>query len=231
MRLATGQLRFSLKLKIVALALAAFSGSAGAAQFSFTGVFANDNDVQLFNFALSSSATITLQTFGYGGGTNAALQTILPGGFEPVLQVYASPSGIAQGGPLLPGNDNPPCTPRNPDPNRLDSCLDVYGQLSLGAGDYVLALTQHANVSLGDLSDGFFYVDVVNDPNFNNSFHGDSGLPGDGHWALDILGVDSASPVGAVPEPSTAALTAIAVLLAGFGARRIHPRTGSRSAR
>ena len=220
MRKVIGSLSILSGFTVAVLALTALPGSLQANSFSFTGTFTNDNDVQLFVFTLSSSTTVTLQTFGYGGGTNSALQVILPGGFEPVLQVYAFPSGIAASGPLLPGNNDPPCAPLNRDPNRLNSCLDVYGQLSLLPGNYLVSLTQHANDPLGNLSDGFFYVDVLPDPTFNQGFHGDSGLPGDNHWALDILGVDTASQVGAVPEPASALLVAGAVLIAGIGTAR-----------
>ena len=65
-----------------------FAASGAAGQFSFAGSFTNDNDVQFFTFSLFSPNTVTLQTWGYGGGTNAAGQSIAPGGFESILQVY-----------------------------------------------------------------------------------------------------------------------------------------------
>jgi hypothetical protein len=116
---------------------------------------------------------------------------------------------------LLPGND-PPCAPRQADANRLGACFDVFAQLSLNAGNYILALTQEANEPLGNLSDGFFYINIIPDQNFNNGFVDAFGQPGDGHWALDISGVDSAAQLGAAtPEPATG-LMAAGVLLIGF---------------
>jgi len=95
---------------LISCALLLLSGPVCASQFSFEGTSTNDNDVQFFNFNILSATTITLQTFGYGGGINAAGQTILPGGFEPVLQVYDLATGLAEGGPLLPPGSAPDST-------------------------------------------------------------------------------------------------------------------------
>lgn len=51
----------------------------------------NANDVFLFPFALSGASNLSIQSWGYGGtenapgGTNAAGDTIQPGGFDPYL--------------------------------------------------------------------------------------------------------------------------------------------------
>ncbi len=134
----------------------------------------NDNDVQRFNFDVLVNTTVTLQTFGYGGGTNANGDVIPSGGFESTLQIFAIPSGLAVGGSILPGPD-PTCGPRTPDPTRLNFCFDVYAQVFLTAGNYEVALTQSPNVANGNLGDGFLY-DA--DPNFNNGFVGTLGFQG-----------------------------------------------------
>ena len=184
-----------------------------ADSLSFTGNFVNDNDVRFFNFVLLADTNVTLQTFGYGGGTNANGDVILPGGFESALQLFATPSGLAVGGPILPGPD-PTCGPRTPDPNRLNFCFDAYAQVFLTAGDYQLALTQSPNLANGNLGDGFFYD---SDPNFNSGFVGTFGFQGDSHWAVDII---TGSPVSAVPEPGSALLAASAFLLVGLAVRK-----------
>jgi len=181
-----------------------------AGQFSFTGIFLNDNDLQLFTFSLAAPGTVTLQTLGYGGGTNAAGDTIPAGGFEPVLGLFDS-LGTAISGPIQPGPD-PTCPPRNPDPARFNFCQDAFAQFSLPAGSYIVSLTQSQNDPLGNLGDGFFYTTVLPDPNFNNGFVGSFGFPGNGSWALDIIGADAATEAGAVPEPDTFILAAGAVL-------------------
>lgn len=206
---------------LLSLVLLGFAVPASASVVSFTGTFTEDNDVQLFTFSLLTSSTVTLQTLGFGGsadnpgGTNAAGQIILPGGFESVLQIYDAATGDAIGGPILPGPD-PDCSPRTPDPNRAGFCQDAYAQEFLPAGNYLLALTQNANLPNGNLSDGFYYADTVPDPNFNSGFVGSFGFPGSGRWAVDLLSVDSAQEV---PEPAPAVLTASALLAAILAAK------------
>jgi len=205
------------KCSVLAILLVGISAPAVAVNFSFTGNFVNDNDVQLFNFNLLADATVTLQTFGYGGGTNANGDAILPGGFESTLQIFDYPSGAVNGGSILPG-EVPNCGPRNPDPGRLGFCRDAYAQVFLTAGSYQVALTQYDNLANStNLSNGFTHD---GDPSFNSGFMGTFGFQGDSHWALDIVAADSASPVVGAPEPGSALLAAPAFLLIGLGIRR-----------
>ena len=202
-----------------ALVVFLFAVPSPAAPFLFEGTFVHDNDVAFITFNLLSAGTVTLQTFGFGGGTSATGPVILAGGFESALQVYDALTGNAAAGTILPG-PNPTCAPRTPDPNRLNFCQDAYGQLSLGAGSYLLALTQDPNLANGNLSDGFFYVDTIPDPNFNNGFVGKFDLPGNGHWAIEIIGADAASSA-AVPEPSSFLLMAATLAGLGLGAKKL----------
>jgi hypothetical protein len=202
---------------ILGIATLTFAGLGTASSLSFTGTFALDNDVQLFTFDMTVAGTVTFQTFGYGGGTNALGQVIAAGGFEPVLGVFDS-LGVAQTGPLQPG-PNPTCSPRNPDPARANFCQDVYAQLVLPVGSYIVSLSQYPNVPLGNLSAGFFYVDSNPNPNFNGGFTGSFGFPGNGNWALDISGVNNGS-VGA-PEPGSILLAGGALLIVIGRARAI----------
>src|SRR5882757_825870 len=130
------------RLSKLAIALLGVALPATSASFSFQSTFNLDNDVQLIAFNLLSGRTVTLQTLGYGGGTNANGQVIPAGGFESALQVFDAATGTAIGGTLFPGPD-PTCPPRTPDPNRNNFCQDAYGQMFLGAGNYLLALTQN----------------------------------------------------------------------------------------
>jgi hypothetical protein len=205
------------RLATVAVALLYFTNSGLANTFSFVGNFVHDNDVQFFHFGLLADSTVSLETWSFGGGVNAQGDTILAGGFLPALQVYDAVTGLAMSGPIFPGTAT--CPPHNADPNRLNSCQDAFGSLSLVTGDYIVALTQWENLPLGNLADGFFYVDIVPDPAFNGGFTF-FGLPGTSAWALDILSVDSASAVTAIPEPGSAVLACAGVLIAGIGARR-----------
>lgn len=197
----------------MAVLLAGVTVSASAASFSYMGNFTNDNDVKFVNFNVLTDTTVTLQTFGYGGGTNANGDVISAGGFESTLQLFAVPSGLAIGGSILPGPD-PSCSPRTPDPNRLNFCQDDYAQVFLTTGAYVVALTQSPNTANGNLGDGFFYD---GDPNFNNGFVGTFGFQGDSHWALDISSAD----IGVTtPEPGTALPALSALLLVCLGVRK-----------
>jgi hypothetical protein len=74
-----------LRTVLLVAALALCVGQAFGASFSFTGVFSTDDQLQQFNFKLSSPATVTLRTWSYAGGTNQAGMVIPRGGFDPWL--------------------------------------------------------------------------------------------------------------------------------------------------
>ena len=79
-----------MKLKTIAtiFALSLVTSVASAADFSFTGNFAHDNDVQQFNFSVGSLSSVSLRSWSYAGGTNAAGQQIARGGFDPILALF-----------------------------------------------------------------------------------------------------------------------------------------------
>jgi len=56
---------------------------------SYTGSLATPEDVFEVTFSLSSTQDIAIQTWGFGGGTNATSSLILPGGFDPFVGVFA----------------------------------------------------------------------------------------------------------------------------------------------
>jgi hypothetical protein len=208
--------------------------------FSFTGTFTHDTDVQFFTFTLlNDTPGVALRTWSYAGGTNAAGQAILGGGFEPYLSFFQS-----DGTGMNPGfitNCTTLSLPQDPTTGGCDvSYPNPYSNpFPLGvwtAGTYTVALSLDANPGLGNLSDGFFATQVlglaapdnftcgiyqgtpaavpVTDP-FCSSLG--SGVPRTGFWALDILNVDSAVQE-AVPEPGTLALGFLGV--AAFAAKR-----------
>jgi hypothetical protein len=194
-------------------------GRASAADFSFSNNLANDNDVAQFTFSIVAPATVTLRTFSYGGGTNAAGTTIPLGGFDPILAVFDS------AGVFVDENDDGDCPPLTIDPN-TDDCYDTYLVLTdLAAGDYTVTVMQYDNFATRpNLSDGFEGTDAVN-------FDGRTSF-----WAFDILNADTSSgppvePPGttgttaATPIPTMSAyglvLTALGLLVvAGLGSSR-----------
>jgi hypothetical protein len=194
-----------------------------ANNFSFTGSFITDDEVQLFSFTLADTATVTFQTYGYGGGFNAAGTAIPTDGFESVLTWFGS-DGSYLGDSLFNGCGSG---------NTYDSaCLDAYAQASLGPGTYTLALTQSGNNANseagfpGDLSYGFseqglgdYTPSTTDDPDCS-AFCGTLGTQENGNWAVDILNATSAVAVSATPEPATFLPAGFGLFLAALAMRR-----------
>lgn len=201
-------------LGVAALATAALQAST----FSFQGTFSSDDQVQLFNFTTSSNATLI--NFGYGGGTNAASTNFPAGGFDNLLTIY-----LSDGTEVGSFDDDFSCTHTN---SHNGGCQDAYFNGLLNAGSYILALTVSGNVPNGDLVDGFSQQGngnfTANDCSPAHPFCSFGGFPNNGNWALDIIGVTSASQVSAVPEPISISLGAGGLALLGLVYRRRMPR-------
>jgi PEP-CTERM motif len=188
--------RFTLTL--VMLGLLAFSGRLFADEVSYQGIFSSDDDVQLFNFNVSTAGLVTLQTFGYAGGVNGTGTVIPAGGFDPVLTLFDG------SGNFLVTNDDGPCGTVGTDPTTLN-CFDAYLSLDLGAGAYTAALTEYDNLPNGPtLADSFSQVgngdftcpEFLGTP---GAFCDASPSQRDSAWALDIT-TPGTSPV---PEPAS----------------------------
>ena len=185
-----------------AITLAALAPPAAATDFSFVGTLGNDDEVLFFNFDVGADSLVTLRTYSYAGGTNAAGQVIARGGFDPILSLYnGSGVRIAQnddGGASVPADIN-------------GVHFDTFLQSNLAAGSYTVAVSQFANFGPTNLSDPFPGTNHVN-------FDGR-----DAHWAFDVLNVGSAVQSGAVPEPATWGLMITGFGLAGGMLRRRRP--------
>ncbi|HWF07000.1 MAG TPA: DVUA0089 family protein [Bryobacteraceae bacterium] len=191
----------------------AMSTAQAQSNFSFEGFFQTDDQVQLINFTLASDATVTFQTYGYGGGTNAAATVIPAGGFQSELSWFAADGtlfGSANSGCGAAGTGN------------SGFCLDTFVRPFLSAGTYTLAVTQAGNDPVGTLSDGFSEQGLGNFTASGSctAFCGAFGDQDNGSWAVDILNVSEAAEPGAVPEPVTFLLTASGLSLIGLAARR-----------
>lgn len=80
---------------IAILAICFATGSVNTANFSFTGNFSNDDEVQPFNFSVvGSAADVSLRTWSYAGGMNAGGTEIARGGFDPVITLFDSVTGV-----------------------------------------------------------------------------------------------------------------------------------------
>jgi hypothetical protein len=140
-------------------------GSATAGSFSVRGGLAlsdgSANDTLAYEFAVLTTSTVVIQSYGYGGSTNApggrnlAGARIPAGGFDPYLSLFA---GAGPGATFLASNDDGACPPAAPD-NGL--CADSRLTLSLTPGKYTVVVSAFENMSLsentgaGTLGDGF----------------------------------------------------------------------------
>jgi hypothetical protein len=186
-----------------------------SASFSFTGSFAQDNSVGLYPFTLNAPASVTLETWSYGGGTDATGQSVPKGGFETDLALFSGSGGFVNY--VLAGSG---CPPGNTD---AGLCGDSLLTQSLPAGRYTVAVTEYFNIPNGNLSAGFL-EDLAGNftgPDFCGTTGGffDTGCnKRTGNFELDIVGATTAA---AVPEPASILLFGSAVVVvAAVGVRR-----------
>ena len=194
------------------LALCGMIGSANAANFSFTGKFQYDNDVQLFSFVVSSASTVSLRSWSYAGGVNAAGQTIARGGFDPILALFDAT------GTKIDQQDDAECPAVAAD-SVTDRCYDTFFTTLLQAGTYTASVQQYDNFAYDSLALGFM-KDGVEYQSFRDGFI-DSGMDKrNGLWAFDVLNVAAAAlpppgdvpPSGDVPEPASLGLLGAGLL-------------------
>jgi hypothetical protein len=187
-------------------------GFSGAATFSFKGTFTQDDDVQLFEFSIGAFSNVTLLTYSYAGGTNAASEVIPDGGFDPILAVFDA-SGL-----LIDDNDDGSDPDVGIDPT-TGKTYDTFLQVGLNAGDYRVAVSQYDNFANGPfLSNGFerqgegnFTEDEFGPGPGTGPFWDFTGDQREGFWAFDILDVDTAT-VNVVPIPSAVWLLGSALI-------------------
>jgi hypothetical protein len=187
----------------VAALLSIMTIASPAATILFQGTFSTDDQVELLQFTLNSDSVVTIQSYGYGGGTANA--TIIPaGGFAPNVTIFTLlGTDYVQATSDTGGH----CGTTQTDPV-TGNCDDPYIQTLLSAGTYYLGLSVYDNLpSTGNLADGY---QQTGNPGFTCAEGGLTGQfcdvtdalfrPRTGNWALTIEGADGTS---AVPEPST----------------------------
>ena len=181
------------KLLIAAAALSLSSAVCKADNFSFTGNFSSINEVQQFTFTVGTGSNVILKTYSYAGGTNTAGTVIAEGGFDPILALFqgTGPSAIEIGQ----NDDGGGSVPAD---SVTGAHYDTYLTLNnLTPGSYTATIQDFANFANGPtLGDGF-----NNGALTGGTFLDATGHNRDGHWAFDVLGVQSASNPTNTPSP------------------------------
>jgi len=183
-----------------AAVLGVLLGNLALADISYTGLFAHDDQMFSVGFSLTAPTNIVLQTWSFGGGTDAAGHLIPAGGFAPVVSLFDSSGNLLafDDGGTAPGGG---CGPRSLDPV-TGFCLDAFIHGAYPAGSYTAVLTEWDSTPNGPtLADGFLEQgngDFTGGPFFLNA---GSGYQRTGDWELDVPGVDPPTPA---PEPVSA---------------------------
>ncbi len=206
---------------LVAAFLAAQVATGGTISYTGTLIDPTDDSTQI-TVTLASAGILSLQTWGFGGGTNAAGNTILAGGFDPFVGVFQGTGGAAV---FIDGTSDdlsnfgsyagcPPAGTVTIGGGPV--CGDVAMSLSLAAGTYTVLLTDGAYIpnavfeTGGTLSDGFF--DATS--GFQTCLDQNTCVDDTNQWALDIT----------TPEPGGLWMCGIGALVWIAASRRRRTR-------
>jgi hypothetical protein len=210
-------------IPVLIFALAFGAAAAHAGTISYTGMLQSpDNATGTFDSTdsfilalnLSAASNVTLQSYGFGGGVNAAGTTISRGGTDPFVGLFSGTGDSAvflNGTSLDLSNYTSGCPPANTVSNFGDTpCGDVTLAFSdLAAGSYTVLLSDGqyipcpaVSVGCSTLGDGAFdFTGGV----FCNVVDTDTQAPcpnTSGAYALDVS-VSPASSTSPVPEPDS----------------------------
>jgi hypothetical protein len=194
--------QFCFAASILALSLISV-GQSTAASMSVSGTFNADDQVQLYAWTLAQNSPVLLTTTSYGSG-----------GFVPVLSIFNSAGtlvtsngadGVCQGG-MMPSSST-------------GMCDDALIMTNLAAGSYTIAISEFFNVPNGpNISDGFL---MQGQGNFTGATCGTTGA----FYQTDVAPCvqrtgNFAATFSSVPEPATACLLGLPLLVFGLARRR-----------
>jgi len=177
-----------------------------AGSFSFTGAFTQDDDKAIFAFSIASPETVTMRTWSYAGGINAAGASIASGGFDPVLNWQ----GANDDGTGVVATDA-----------TTGNAFDSWLSLDLVPGSYELYLTEAGNTAVDSLLSDGFTEDGQGDftcPEYlgiAGAFCDATPAFRTGNYAVDILNADSVA--AQTPEPGTGLTLMLALAAFALG--------------
>jgi hypothetical protein len=189
-------------LPALLLAASAFADTA-----SYTGALNSPEDTWETDVTLSGAGTLTVQTWGFGGGTNAAGTVIPSGGFDPFVGVFDSSGDLVEGTSDVLSNFTSftGCPPAG---------LVTIGSVAGNCGDITMSLPVAAGTYTVLLSDADYIPNAIFDsPSYGNLSEGFTDLTGGAfqtcadlndcnndtaNWALDVT---TPMRVTATPEP------------------------------
>lgn len=204
------------------------AANCAASIISYKGTLATPESYFQTTATLSVAGTLTLQTYGFGGGTSAG-GLVSAGGFDPLVAVFDSTGLVIQGtsDTLTNYSSFEGCPPAGlvtigTVPNQ---CGDITMSLSLAAGTYTIVLSDAAYVpwalydaSPGNLSEGFSDLTGGYTPlqtcatsiDCNNDTS---------NWALDVTTPDTTAPATNAPEPGAMGIAGLGLLGLSLGSR------------
>ena len=217
-------------VSLLALAWFTLAGLCSAGVLSETGTLSSPEDTFLIAINLATGGDVTLQTYGFGGGTNAAATVIPSGGFDSFVGLFSGTGDTAvfiNGDSDILSNYTSGCPPAGTVTvgSVPGQCGDVQLQFTgLAPGTYTVLLSDGEYLPnavfevSGVLGDGFtdltggVFQTCADQSDCNNDT---------ANWALDITEPSGSAP--SVPEPGAFGLAGLGLAFAA-GASEVRRR-------